>query len=878
VKNNFRQFANTLHKEKEMAAFRKVFLALAVVAAVSSTAPAVFAQASAVLCTAGVALPVVRVEGLTEYVGDIFITCTGGNPTANGVLINTDNFELDLAASETTFTSRLLNANLPSVNGGYPYVESVLIINEAFPTGSQNPTTVPNPTVPPDEWAITQNCALSDQTGQCRFKGNGLGGWGTDGSDDSSSYGTGNSQGGQRPYNVFQGYQFSNQALRFDDIPVDPPGVGLATICYDDDSVCTTLTPEISFRITNVRVDATRFAAATPYSGFGPGIYATITVTGTQPVTFSNIGSNPVTNTNLELAVPEHSLHQVTVSEANSLICQDCSFYHDDELVSGAVTGDIDSYIYRHQTFSYYAQENFASAFEAQTWYYDDDGHYRKHDPHTVTGYGAGNHTPLSPYPLFSTQDIPGFAYFTASDFYPDGDTRLPQSSSGSGLIDPQETGQATNGLRLVFSINSMVPGVTLTAPAIGCLYGGTAPTGQHNLDHHPCTPAASDNPVVGGLAASGVAILLGAVTPNGTVDTDYGGPGSFYGFAPTDVAVTVASASEPVQFVYEIMYADGGFIETLWIPFDVNWCALTIAPLPPPVATAQVGLGPVSNGANTTTGLPNNQPSNWVAGEGDFEFPRFVWGAAGNPLPTQNVWYLDNCNCDLLFPYVAADAGFDTGFAISNTSADPYGTSRSDGYVQFFYYLNSLLGQTFVSPKDAYGRNLLGNDGVLAAGPASNVGPSGGTYAVYTNGVYDPANGINARSSFQQITFNPVSAGDQFIALLSTGAWVNGQKDLGWAGTPGFEGYIFAVSGFPYCHGFAFISNATTYQTQGYLALVIDTGHKLLRSDTWDFETTSGVLTTDPTWSYGTKGAITGGTQIYVLNPRDTNRDDYNN
>jgi hypothetical protein len=383
---------------------------------------------------------------------------------------------------------------------------------------------------------------------------------------------------------------------------------------------------------------------------------------------------------------------------------------------------------------------------------------------------------------------------------------------------------------------------------------------------------------VVGGLAASGIAILLGAVIPNGTVTTDYAGPGSYYGFVPVDVTIPVVTANEPIQFVYEIMYADGGFIETLWVPFDVDWCNLTVAPLPPPIATAQVGLGPASTGTYTANGLPNNQPSVAVTGEGDYSFPRFVWGADGNPLAPQNVWYLDNCNCDLLFPYVAVDAGFDTGIAISNTSADPYNTTRSDGYVQFFYYLNSLIGQTFVSPKDAYGRDLLGNDGKLAAGPASIVGKSGGSYTVYKNGVYDPANGISARSTFQQITFNPVSAGDQFIALLSTGAWVNGIQDPGWAGTPGFEGYIFAVSGFPYCHGFAFISNGTTGQSQGYLALVVDEGSFLHRDVNSNFVATAGVLTTDPTWSYGTGGVITGGTLVPITNPRNTDRNEYNN
>ena len=878
-----------------MAAFRKVFLALAVVAAVMSTAPSVFAQ-PAVFCTAGPTLPVVRVEGLTEYIGDIFITCTGGNPTAKGVTVLADNFELDI--SGTTFTSRLLDTSLPEVNGGYPYVESLLIINEAFPKGSANPNNVPPPTVPTAQWSITQKgCPQSDQMGFCQNVGNGKGGWGTDGTDATSSYGKANSG-----YNVYQGYQYSSKALRFDDIPVDPPGTGVVLVCNlptDLAPICANDTPEISFRITNVRIDATGgpgypYVAATPLpppistGGYGPGYYATLTVTGSQPVSFSNLSSSPVSNTNLEVAVPEHALKQVVVSTVNSLICQDCSFRRDDE-TAGLVTGNIDPNIYHHQTFSYYAQENFASVFAAQTYFYNNVSNYEKLDPHSVTGSGPA-HTK-------STQDIAGYSYFSASNFYPDGDTDLPQSGSGAGLIDPQETGQATNGLRIIFAIgsstagNDLVPGVNITAPAVGCIYGGKNPTGQSTIDHHPCSPADSSVPVVGGLNASGVAILLGAVTPNGGVDTDYGGPNSFYSFVPVDVTVSdVALANEPIQFVYEVMYADGTNIETLWVPFDVDWCNLAVAPLPPPITTAYVGMGPISDGTHTASGLPNNLPSNWVSGEGDYEFPRFVWGIGGNPLPPQQVWYLDNCNCDLLFPYVVSTDGFDTGFAISNTSADPYGTNRSDGYVQFFYYLNSLSSvassyTTLASAPctagsiycDGFGRNLLGNDGVLAAGPASNVGPHGGTYTVYQGSVYDPANGINARSSFQQITFNPVPAGDQFIALLSTGAWVNGQRDQGWGGTPEFQGYIFAVSGFPYCHGYAFVSSYTLNEAQGYLALVIDEGNKLQRAANYDFVTGYGVLTTDPSWSYS-HGVVTGGIPYPTLNPRDTNKNEYNN
>jgi len=827
-----------------MAAFRKVFLALAVVAAVSSTAPSAFAQLS---CTLGVVQPIVRVEGLTEYVGDLLITCTGGNPTASGTAVPLDDFEVDI--NDTNITSRLLGINLPTVNGGYAFAESLLIINEAFPKGGfQNPSSIGTPTVPPSEFSITQKaCPTSNQGASCDNTGNGLGAWGTDGTDATSSYGA--TAGG---YNVFQGYQYSQHATRFDHVPIDAPGSGLITIGT------TSIPAQISVRITNIRVDGTPFAAATPATGFGPPIYATLTVSGSQPLTFTG-GGEAVTN--ISIAYTEHTLKQVTATEVNSLICQHCDPLAPYSYDTGSSDPTITPTIYANSTFNYFAQENFASAFEAQTWFYDDNpASYEKLDPNGVTGSGL-SHT-------HSTQDVTGYPYFSASNFYPNGDTDL------SGINVPGAVGEATNGLRLVFSIADLYPGTTITAPAVAGIYGGTFPTGQTSIDGNTdLNPGPPDSGTVAGAIPSGVAILLGAVIPNGTVTADYAGPGSYYGFTPVNVTVTAVAANEPIQFVYEVMYADGGTIETLWVPFSIDYCALSTAPLPPPIATAQVGLGPVSL-------TDNNLPSVAQAGIGDYSFPRFIWGADGNPLAPQDVWYLTNCNCDLLFPYVAVDAGFDTGIAISNTSADPYGTPRSVGYVQFFYYLNSLVEPAFKTPKDAYGRALLGNDGPLAAGPGSIVGPHGGTYKVYTNSVYDPAATpvISARSSFQQITFNPVTAGDQFITLLSTGAWVNGIQDPGWAGVPGFEGYIFAISGFPYCHGYAFISNGTTAQTQGYLALVIDEGHFLRRSTSFTFEVSTGVLTTDPTWSYGTGGVISGGTPYPVINPRDTAKNDYNN
>jgi hypothetical protein len=64
------------HKEKEMADFRKWFLALAVVALLSSFAAPAFAQAVTCAASAGVP-PVIRSEGVAEEVGDVVLNCTG---------------------------------------------------------------------------------------------------------------------------------------------------------------------------------------------------------------------------------------------------------------------------------------------------------------------------------------------------------------------------------------------------------------------------------------------------------------------------------------------------------------------------------------------------------------------------------------------------------------------------------------------------------------------------------------------------------------------------------------------------------------------------------------------------------------------------------
>jgi hypothetical protein len=83
VEDNSHRFDSTIHKENEMLAFRKWFLALALVILTVAVASAQNVPAFQCVANAGVP-PLVRAEGIAELVGDLVLNCTGGYP-ASGV-------------------------------------------------------------------------------------------------------------------------------------------------------------------------------------------------------------------------------------------------------------------------------------------------------------------------------------------------------------------------------------------------------------------------------------------------------------------------------------------------------------------------------------------------------------------------------------------------------------------------------------------------------------------------------------------------------------------------------------------------------------------------------------------------------------------------
>jgi hypothetical protein len=130
------------------------------------------------------------------------------------------------------------------------------------------------------------------------------------------------------------------------------------------------------------------------------------------------------------------------------------------------------------------------------------------------------------------------------------------------------------------------------------------------------------------------------------------------------------------------------------------------------------------------------------------------------------NIFRIDACTCDLLFPFVTNQAGFDTGIAIANTTLDPFGTPPQAGPTTVFYYGSTTGGGAAPAPQ----------------------------------------------------TSQSQPAGSELIFTLSGGG------NFGIAATPGFQGYLITVSKFQYCHGFAFISDVGAQKlAEGYVAIQLD-------------------------------------------------------
>jgi len=659
-KENFHQFTKiptTLHKEKEMADFRKCLLAFAVVALLASVAVPASAQVttSNFQCTFNAAVtPTVRAEGLTELVGDIVLDCTGGVSTANGAPVP--------AANITVFTSTNLTSRITSS----PFTEVLLLIDE--------PHSARNPGVP-----LTPCDPTNATLGVCALTGNGSG---------ANLYSGGNP-------NVFQARLTGVNQVTFFGVPIDPPGTSGHRI----------------IRITNVRGNANQLGVSS-------------TLVPTQIV--ANISVNPpnllpLNNPQQTVAFVARGLTSsvrdpvnfIQCISANSDIAGDPT-----KALQVAATGNQNG-----QQFSMRFDEGFPSAWKERN--------IQVHLANTANGIGSPQ------YPADAAQDVPGANYFSESGFEVNGVTPVGATPNGYGpfltanaafgsVRGMNLAGTANAGTRLFVNFGAVPNGtqiflptrVSLTIPAVGSC---------------PSTNTTCN--------VSGFAVLT---------STDANGGG---GFSPASgnssnlAPVTVTGGTGLA--VYEILFTDPFNIERMTVPVAIAFAANAGNNLPAPgvQSTSSTGFAPLSNVGTASDTAP---------------IPRFAPGST--PL---NSFIINKCSCNILFPFITNQQGFDTGVAISNTSVDPFGTTPQAGLVTLNYY-------------------------------------SGGTPP--------PAQTTNAT----------VPGGQQVLFTVSGGG------NFGIAATPGFQGYIIATAQFQFCHAFAYISAQGALPTaagasEGYLGIVLD-------------------------------------------------------
>jgi len=287
-----------------MVDFRRWILVAAVLALFTGLASAQVQNGGGIgslACTASVAVPPqLRSEGLTELIGDIVLTCTGGAALPNGSVIPTANISVSLG---TNVTSRIVST--ASLNGGptQNISDALLLIDEpgsgiALPTNQQG-ITVGGQGIGP---AANQNACLNSgltfplqgaSTGGCVQIVNNVIVPGTGG----GTIPVASSQGGGAPANMFLGVVSANQ-VTFQGVPILPPvTAGSARV----------------FRITNIRANV---------NGLGGGLLNGITQL-VASVAISGSTSLPVNNPVIVAGFIQPGLSTAVTSSGTSFLqCQ----------------------------------------------------------------------------------------------------------------------------------------------------------------------------------------------------------------------------------------------------------------------------------------------------------------------------------------------------------------------------------------------------------------------------------------------------------------------------------------------------------------------------------------------------------------------------
>ena len=159
-------------------------------------------QPPLMVCQASANNPLVRGEGYTEPIGDLFMTCTGGVPTAPGSVVPSADITVSL---NTQITSKVTAA---TASNTVLFNDALLLIDEPNTSSQvQHPVLNCGQTGAPDSGLLGP--------GVCSILGTG---------DGTSTY-----DGTAGHPNVFQGRVIDGsnfRTIQFVQVPLDPPGPG----------------------------------------------------------------------------------------------------------------------------------------------------------------------------------------------------------------------------------------------------------------------------------------------------------------------------------------------------------------------------------------------------------------------------------------------------------------------------------------------------------------------------------------------------------------------------------------------------------------------------------------------------------------------------
>jgi hypothetical protein len=703
LKENFDRFNFALYKEKQMADFRRWFTVLAVLAVMAFTASAQVGVAngsanSLLACVATAAgTPELRPEGYTELAGDIVISCTGGPLLQQGASIPTTNIVIYMAPA-VPITSRFMSSNGAS--------EALLIIDEAgsnIGTGATaNGGFGYGPNAPQSLCTTAQQQAVGGSSCNAVVGHDGSGGYEVAVVPGTS--GTTNTPA----QNVYQGKvgDFGVNSVTFYNVPVLPPATSGVSR---------------TFRITNVRVPV-------PGGNLSGTLQAIVSTSPSQVL--------PVAGTAINIGV---------VGPATSAAVAQVTTPFQQCLPATAALSAVLTYT-----------EGFATAFKTRVV----PGGAANGIPGNSSGnvtYAAEGTNLAAP----SNQNIPGglyggFASNSESGLIFPG---LVTANTGTGAIN-YTAGLADYGTRLKAVFYNIPAGVTLyvsttSAPVATFTVGGTSVSPYAVLiatNTGEATPDSNSTsgftPIVGSTTSKGAAIL----------GTDGFTKNNIFLNAP--VFALTANSAGAAEAVWEVTNSNPSAQDVLQFGAFISYTAtsattanpyglpITGLPLGAPVSDVQMSFAPEPSSGTFSTAN---------ATQGQVPTPRFaVIKTQEGPWVTINL-----CQTTLLYPFVTAATGFDTGIAVANTSWDPFGTVNQTGSCKLYAY-----GLSFATA------------------------PSGTALQTTLSGCDSIANPVSGTNCF------PIVPAGQVGSVMASATF------------PNFTGYVIAVCNFQYAHGYAAVTD----------------------------------------------------------------------